>query len=121
MGLDLNVYNTYGKRLKEYRIGGYLYFHNYRIELARQLGITLENMQGFSNGFIEWNNNIQFNYLLSHSDCDGKLTFKDCKKLLREFNTIKISFKNKDFENTHKDLQELILLAVKNVGYIEFA
>jgi hypothetical protein len=53
-------------------------FHQFRIKLAKEIGIDLESMQGFG-GDIPWINvNDPIEPFLNHSDCDGQLTDNEC-------------------------------------------
>jgi len=66
--------------------GSYSGFHKFRTYLADLIGIKLGNMQGYAvKNPIKWDS-IPYNglhELLNHSDCDGKLTVLQCKKLLK--------------------------------------
>ena len=56
-------------------------FNRFRTKLVSQVGITLDKMQGFS-GENSWDSETDdIIPLLNHSDCDGKLTVKECKKV----------------------------------------
>lgn len=72
--------------------GAYSSFMNWRIWVAKQIGINLLEMEGFSDrdysnpnkkrGEIKWDTiKDDLKYLLNHSDCDGSLTPKRCKKI----------------------------------------
>jgi len=67
---------------------GYAGFNLFRTKLAAEVGIALHCMEGFCFDYtgrqpvISWdkiNDNIAL--LLNHSDCDGILTPKECKKV----------------------------------------
>lgn len=70
-------------------------FNSFRKTIAKSLGFNLEDMKGFfSNykgfnnyvlGIVEWDTlpNDDFYILLKHSDCDGDISYEDCKKLLQ--------------------------------------
>ena len=59
-------------------------FNRFRTKLASQIGINLNAMEGFKEGGggMPWSkveDNIVL--LLQHSDCDGELTVKECKRV----------------------------------------
>lgn len=58
-------------------------FHRFRDRLAATIGVTLEDMRGFSGDkvpVIEWEDvDSGLVPLLHHSDCDGELSPEDCK------------------------------------------
>lgn len=54
-------------------------FHNFRVKLAKLIGIDLNAMEGF-HGTMTWDRvNDPIKDLLNHSDCDGELTPEQCK------------------------------------------
>jgi hypothetical protein len=66
-------------------------FHNFRTKLARAISINLDEMQGFEKLHLysstgtgkPWDEvHDDLKILLSHSDCDGFLTAKDCRKII---------------------------------------
>jgi hypothetical protein len=70
--------------------GSYGTFNKFRYELAKQIGINL-------NDYIEYNGNgnkILDNVdhdlipLLNHSDCDGELTPDECKRIVNGLNEV---------------------------------
>jgi hypothetical protein len=60
--------------------GAYSAFNTWRTEVAKRVGITLKEMQGFD-GSKEWDTEHPLYPLLYHSDCDGELTPSECKKI----------------------------------------
>lgn len=99
MGLDIKIK---GLERKDTYHGGYMRFANYRIKIAKsfnkKLGQIYEkqflNMNyNFTKDEIEQLNNLSNNNLdifLWHSDCDGKLTPKECKLIYDELKNIDI-------------------------------
>jgi hypothetical protein len=61
--------------------GAYSSFGNWRKEIAKAAGMPpLNDMVGFG-GNIEWDT-LEYNdihILLKHSDCDGEISWQDCK------------------------------------------
>jgi hypothetical protein len=56
----------------------YTGFHDFRVRLAREIEISLDNMAGFG-GTESWDGlNDPIILLLNHSDCDGELTPEQC-------------------------------------------
>lgn len=74
MGLDFSNNNAH------WAYGG---FHAFRKHVASSIGIDLDSMVGFikdDNSGISWNTvSDPIKFLLDHSDCDGKLSVKECK------------------------------------------
>jgi len=56
-----------------FRAGSYSEFDWWRTELAKKLGLD--------SGWIE--EKVPFRYLLNHSDCDGFLTPRQCKQMIK--------------------------------------
>lgn len=80
MGIDFshcNAHWSYGN------------FHNFRRKLASQIGINLDLMDGFymdehfcRKEGISWSGvDDPIKILLNHSDCDGFLTPRECRKV----------------------------------------
>lgn len=79
--------------------GPYSSFMDWRIWIASKAGINLLDMEGYSDrdysnpdrkkGHIKWNMiKDDLKYLLNHSDCDGKISAKRCKKIADRLKTI---------------------------------
>ena len=57
-------------------------FHRFRVELAKSIGMNLNNMKGFENNKISWDEfEDDIIPLLNHSDCDGYLSPRICKRV----------------------------------------
>lgn len=112
MGLDISIK---GLERKDTYHGGYIRFNVYRKEVAnaynKRLGELYEktfrkDLQ--PEEIEEWNLlcNDDLDIFLWHSDCDGKLTPEECKKIYNELNKLKI----KDLPYSDKwTMQELWL------------
>lgn len=106
MGLDFNISEAH------WTYGG---FNRFRIKLAKEIGINLDNMQGF-NGSLSWKNiKDPIVNLLNHSDCAGVISIEDChiigkrlKELVKNWNeedsltALKLA---KDMENAVEELE----------------
>jgi hypothetical protein len=80
--------------------GPYSSFMEWRIWVAKQVGINLLEMEGYSpdrdytnpnrrHGKIKWETiEDDLKILLNHSDCDGHLTTSQCKKIADRLKTI---------------------------------
>ena len=81
MGLDFNTCDAHW---------AYSGFNRFRNRLALEIGIDLNCMEGFG-GDRKWDNIIDpIIILLNHSDCDGEISWEDCKIVhLRLFELIK--------------------------------
>jgi hypothetical protein len=54
-------------------------FHSFRIRLAREIGVSLEQMHGFKQHGISWDTvSDPIVSFLAHSDCDGTLVAEEC-------------------------------------------
>lgn len=89
--------------------GPYSSFMEWRIWLAKKIGINLLDMEGFSDrdytnpnrkrGTVKWETvEDDLKYLLNHSDCDGHLTPAQCNKIAVRLKAI-ISEMDGDFED----------------------
>jgi hypothetical protein len=93
MGLGLYV--------NENRVAGWSYsgFSNFRRRVAKEIGIVLEEMDGFG-GDRKWENiAIQRSIFrfLNHSDCDGTISADMCRKIAPELEKV-LSFGDFDPE-----------------------
>ncbi|MFR1647783.1 MAG: hypothetical protein ACLSWT_05485 [Clostridia bacterium] len=112
MGLDINIK---GLEREDTYHGGYIRFNLYRKKVASVYNERLdelyektfkEDLQPEETG--EWNTlcNDDLDIFLWHSDCDGKLTPEECKKIYNELKKLKI----KDLPYSDKwTMQELWL------------
>ena len=99
MGLDISIK---GLEREDTYHGGYMRFANYRIEVAKVfnkiLGEIYEkpyltpNYEFTDDEIEQWNNlcNDDLDIFLWHSDCDGKLTPEECRKVYNELKKLKI-------------------------------
>lgn len=61
--------------------GGYGRFNFFRTKLAEIEGFNYNSMEGLG-GSIPWTGvNSELKVLLMHSDCDGEIEWRDCKKI----------------------------------------
>ena len=59
----------------------YSSFNSFRHKLAKEVGIDLDEMDGFG-GRKSWARvKTPLKWLLNHSDCDGQITAKRCAKM----------------------------------------
>ena len=98
MGLDFNLCDAHWD---------YSGFNNFRKKLAEEIGINLDEMDGFKDGGgLHWDKIIDpIKYLLYHSDCDGELTVKKCIVVNKRLNEI-----IKDWDDSDYDKQQALLL-----------
>lgn len=94
MGLDIRIK---GLATEDTYHGGYIKFGNYRREVAKAFNKTLgeiyEKPNELTKGEIEqWNYlcNDDLDIFLWHSDCDGKLTPHECKKIYNELKKLNV-------------------------------
>lgn len=117
MGLDISVK---GLERKDTYHCGYTTFNLYRKNVASAYNERLGELykKTFKDELQpeeikEWNNlcNDDLDIFLWHSDCDGKLTPKECKKIYNELKKLKI----KDLPYSDKwTMQELWLNMLKH-------
>lgn len=74
--------------------------------------------QSLSDNFInEWNDgcNDDLDILLWHSDCDGKLTPKECRKIYRVLEHLDVKFDVEQiyYKDFFKDLKEILMHCFK--------
>lgn len=108
MGLDINIK---GLSREDTYHGGYIRFANYRVKVAKAFNKAIgeiyeKTYKDYDYKFTEedkkqWNEflsdeNAAMNKFLWHSDCDGKITPKECKEIYKEL-------KNLDVEETFYD------------------
>lgn len=121
MGLDVSVK---GLERKDTYHGGYITFGQYRKRIAdtynKRLGelygktyrdeLTKEEME-------EWNkiSNDDLDIFLWHSDCDGKFTPKECKKIYDVLKNLKIKMQRHNYVETNfYDMHQLWLNMFKH-------
>lgn len=102
MGLDINIK---GLEREDTYHGGYIRFANYRIKVAKAFNKTIGEIYekpylNYKYKFLEddlkqWNEILPnekspMNKFLWHSDCDGKFTSKECKKIYNELKKLDV-------------------------------
>lgn len=115
MGLDINIK---GLEREDTYHAGYMRFGNYRREVAKAFNKTLgkiyekpyltPNYEFKDDEIKQWNTlcNDDLDIFLWHSDCDRKLTPKECKKIYDELKKLNV----KDLPYSDKwTMQELWL------------
>ncbi|WP_100487859.1 hypothetical protein [Sporolactobacillus pectinivorans] len=80
-------------------------FHEFRVKLAREIGMDLNKMEGFGGNmsFSDFNDDIL--PLLNHSDCEGELSAEECRHVAPRLREIIASWNEEDY------LQEALSLA----------
>lgn len=85
-------------------------FHYFRKCLAADIGIKLEEMQGFG-GSKSWDEvNDPIKILLYHSDCDGELAAEECEQIYPRLLEIVEKWEDDD-EDMSDNKEQGILLA----------
>ena len=93
MGLTIN----YMESTDHFSAGSYKGFHLWRVELARIVGIDLNEMGGFIKAGKPWTGSESFVELLTHDDNEGQLYCRECEELVDDF---------EEWENTVLDAHE---------------
>lgn len=82
--------------------GAYSTFNRFRYSLAEQIGINLDDYHGYSGeNPTKQLDEIEHDLmpLFNHSDCDGRLTIKECKRIVSGLNDVLENFdESKDFD-----------------------
>lgn len=70
--------------------GPYSSFNRFRFDLAKQIDINLYRYMGYNDNGILKLDSIKHDImpLLNHSDCDGKLTIRECRRIVKGLNSI---------------------------------
>lgn len=76
--------------------GPYSIFGLFRKELAKLIGITLGEMEGFGGTLSFDNVKDDLKILINHSDCDGNISPEDAFKLATRLTELLPSIKDKD-------------------------
>lgn len=99
MGLDIHIK---GLEREDTYHGSYTHFANYRRNIVQAFNKNLSEIydKGYYNfdykftkqDIKQWNNlcNDDLDIFIWHSDCDGKLTPKECKKIYNELRWLNI-------------------------------
>ena len=121
MGLDVSVK---GLTYKETYHCGYITFNLYRQKVANAYNERLGELykktlkENLTNAEItEWNNicNDDLDIFLWHSDCDGKITYQECKKIYNVMKDLKIEMQGHNYvEMRFYNMHELWLNMFKH-------
>lgn len=121
MGLDISVK---GLERKDTYHCGYIKFNLYRKKVASAYNERLGELykKTFKDELQpeeikEWNNlcNNDLDILLWHSDCDGKLTPKECKKIYDAMKDLKVEMQGHNYiEMNYYDMHQLWLNMLKH-------
>lgn len=88
----------------DFRAGSYSGFMRWRIILSELVGVDLRELWT-NNSIKKREGDEPFYELLNHSDCDGTLPYKECKRLLPDFDKLeKELFKPKSLEDIWKKI-----------------
>lgn len=80
--------------------GAYSSFNRFRYSLAEQIGVNLDEYDGYGFGDKDLESiDHDIMPLLNHSDCDGELTVEESKRIVNGLNNILENFN----ENLHFD------------------
>jgi len=115
MGLDIVYYSKDNKYLGDFRAGSCSFYNRFR-NFLYDLSLNLPKKKLFS-------------ILFFHSDCEGDLIFRECQKLLKDFENPKLNqfllLESLDEENYYliesfKDWKKALKIVVKNRGFMIF-
>lgn len=107
--------------------GPYSTFNRFRYSLAAQIGIDLDDYDGYGGNGAKDLASIEHDLmpLFNHSDCDGELSVDESKRLISGFNQVLESFNpdlkhDSSFIDRIKWFRDGCILAVQNNEVIEF-
>jgi len=115
MGICLIPSSAINENFNNFASWSYSGFMDFRIRLAKEIGINLEEMKYFEilSGFNnkqkgkDWENvNDDIVPLLIHSDCDGNMPPETCAKVVLRLRQLISTWKNGDY-----DKQQAVKLA----------
>jgi hypothetical protein len=76
-------------------------FMRFRVKLAKEIGIDLIKMQGFTDNGLSWAKiKDPIVPLLYHSDCDGELTVEECKAVAPRLRELVADWPDHDFDKS---------------------
>lgn len=77
--------------------GPYSSFNRFRYSLGHQIGINLDDYIGYGDKGTKDLTSIdnELMPLFNHSDCDGRLTVKECKSIVKGLNSILENYNEK--------------------------
>jgi hypothetical protein len=120
MGLDIVAMKVKrGERCGSWSYSG---FNDFRTHLAKSIGITLDEMNGFG-GHIDWPDAKQepLVILLHHSDCDGRLDYWECEKIAPRLREVIATWSDDDVWRGYDKVQVSKLLnAMEAMGEYDF-
>lgn len=73
-------------------------FNRFRERLAESININLSNMYGFGGTDSWYGLNDDIVPLLNHSDCDGKLTIRECRKVSKRLRELVVTWDDNDYD-----------------------
>lgn len=104
--------------------GSYSSFNQFRHWLAEQIGINLDDYYGYGNKGTKELKSIgnDLKYLFDHSDCDGEITAKRCKKIADAIGEVLKTANKEDYYYPQLvQFQKGCLLAYSQDEKLEFA
>lgn len=103
MGLDFRIKGV-KRDFRESPHWSYSGFGDFRKRLAESIGITLEEMKGFSPIGKSWPFSHPVEALLAHSDCDGVLSPYECAQIVEPLREIIRQWDEIDYDRVHGEL-----------------
>jgi hypothetical protein len=93
-------------------------FHGFRLRLAAEIGINLDEMQGFSDDSpIPWDTvDDPIKDLLYHSDCDGELSPRQCLVVAPRLAALVASWPDNDYDKINAMKMVLGMEDARNTG-----
>ncbi len=105
----------------------YSSFNRFRHSLAHQIGINLDEYVGYNENGTKNLSEIQHDLmpLFNHSDCEGKLTLKQSRMIVKGFNSVLENFNESipadyDFKDKIIKFRDGLLLAISKKQIVYF-
>lgn len=107
--------------------GSYSSFNKFRYSLGRQIGVNLDEYNGYGKGEIKELTSIKHDLLplFNHSDCEGELTVKESEQIVKGLNSVLENFNEEfglpyDFKNKIIQFRDGCLDAISKNEIIDF-
>lgn len=102
-------------------------FNRFRYSLGYQIGINLDDYNGYGNNGFKDLNIIESELipLFDHSDCDGRLTIRECRSIVKGLNKVLKNFNEKlemdyDFRDNVIKFRDGCLNAISDRKMVHF-
>jgi len=117
MGLNFRIGSDSEAEKAQWSYSG---FHRFRERLAQEVGLNLNEMQGFG-GKKPWEGlEDDIKILLSHSDCDGRMTPEECGKVATRLRALVADWEDCFDKMRAEQLSDSMIVAHARGEHLEF-